>query len=48
MLDAWYLPGFGEPENGWIDGRTSAGEPFRAPQLTGSEAAAVARSVREA
>lgn len=48
MLDAWYLAGLGEPEDGWIDGRTAAGEPFRAPQLTGSEAAAVAGSVREA
>jgi hypothetical protein len=48
VLDAWYLAGFGEPENGWIEGRTAAGEPFRAPQLTGAESEAIAASVRAA
>ncbi|MCL7971624.1 MAG: hypothetical protein M8866_05930 [marine benthic group bacterium] len=48
MLDAWHLTGFDEPDDGWLEGHTASGEKFRAPALTGTEAARVAAAVREA
>jgi len=46
MLEAWYLPGLPPPTE-WVEGRTHAGSVFRAPCLSGRQAAIVAAEVRE-
>ena len=47
MLEAWHLPGLPPPKE-WVEGRTHAGSVFRAPVLSGRQAAIVAAEVRKA
>jgi hypothetical protein len=48
VLEAWHLPGLEEPPEEWLESRTHADTPFRAPTLSAAQAGAIAGSVRNA